>query len=208
MCFPNQSIVTLQFLGCKSCVDNLDQPVNVSPLWIWRSFNDRIYRLWNYFRNSTSKRPHFVNDKYFVVNFLRWFFIRKGCSPNPTFNRNTFEEDLYFNFFHTIRLFHKRCFYLADCVILRGRFMKTILAISKFHNVSPKMKCPFAWFPNKTAYQFIPKITMNCYFNKEITQIYWNSSSLYSFLYIWCIIYEHIEKTANAVTSFKNTKQF
>ena len=30
---------------------------------------------------------------------------------------------------------------------------------------------------------------------------------MYSFLYIWYITDEHIEKSANAVTSFKNTKQ-
>ena len=143
------------------------------PLPIWRLFNYRIYRIWSCFRNSASKGLHFVNNKYFIVNLLRYFFFQKRVfSKSQIKQEYTFEEDLYFNFFHTIQPFHERCLHLADCMILRGPFMKIILAISKFYNLSPKRKRAFTRFPNKTAYQFIPKITMNSYFNKNIIQTY------------------------------------
>ena len=179
----------------------------MSPLSIWRLFNNRIYRIWSCFRNSASKRLHFENNKYFVVNLLRYFFFRKGCFRNPTLNRNTFEEDLHFNFFHTIQPSHERCLHLADCMILRGPFMKTILAISKFHNFSPKGSVLSHDFLIKLLINSSRRLSLTATSIRYYTNLL-NSSSLYSFLCIWCIIDEHIEKTANAVTSFKNTKQF
>ena len=85
--------------------------------------------------------------------------------------------------------------------------MKTIRAISKFHNFSPKGSVLSHDFLIKLLINSSRRLSLTATSIRYYTNLL-NSSSLYSFLCIWCIIDEHIEKTANAVTSFKNTKQF